>query len=103
MLMKFGAVVLYAPTFLFPSIVIAFIGGWIGNTYMKAQLSVKREMSNAKAPVLGMLNGAISGLSESIIRHIEISTLTSRHHSFFSFDSCIRRTKPVQKRDSQEN
>lgn len=29
---------------------------------MKAQLSVKREMSNAKAPVIGIFNGAMSGL-----------------------------------------
>jgi hypothetical protein len=32
--------------------------------YMKAQLSVKREQSNAKAPVIGVFSGAITGLSE---------------------------------------
>jgi hypothetical protein len=41
---------------------IAVLGGLLGQVYMKAQLSVKREMSNAKAPVVGILNGAISGL-----------------------------------------
>lgn len=41
---------------------IAVLGGFIGQLYMKAQLSVKREMSNAKAPLIGIFNGAMSGL-----------------------------------------
>ena len=65
MLVKFAAVVLYTPSFLVPSVFIAIAGGWLGNMYIKAQLSVKREMSNAKAPVLGIVGGAISGLSKS--------------------------------------
>lgn len=65
MIMKFGAVVLYTPLFLMPSILIAVGGGWLGTIYIKAQLSVKREMSNAKSPILGVLGGAISGLGES--------------------------------------
>ena len=31
---------------------------------MKSQLSVKREMSNAKAPVVAVLNSAIVGLGK---------------------------------------
>ncbi|KAI0703637.1 hypothetical protein BC835DRAFT_1262769 [Cytidiella melzeri] len=62
-LVKFAAVVLYTPAFLVPSIFIAVAGGWLGNIYLKAQLSTKREMSNAKSPVLGILSGAISGLT----------------------------------------
>jgi hypothetical protein len=42
----------------------SLLGGWIGRIYMKAQLSVKREMSNAKVPVLGHFGAAIAGLSE---------------------------------------
>ncbi|KAG6822224.1 hypothetical protein H0H92_014741, partial [Tricholoma furcatifolium] len=53
MLVKFGAVVLFTPAFLFPGFLIALLGGWTGQVYMTAQLPVKREMSNAKAPVLG--------------------------------------------------
>jgi hypothetical protein len=53
MLIKFSAVVLITPVFLFPGILVAFLGGLCGQIYIKAQLSVKREMSNAKAPVLG--------------------------------------------------
>lgn len=64
MIVKLFAVVYYTPRFFFPAVVIAIIGGWLGNVYIKAQLSVKREMSNAKAPVLGILGGAIAGLSK---------------------------------------
>ncbi|KZT67108.1 multidrug resistance-associated ABC transporter [Daedalea quercina L-15889] len=63
MLMKFGAVVLISPIFLVPGVVIAALGGWIGQIYMKAQLAVKRERSNAKAPVLGHFGAAFAGLT----------------------------------------
>ncbi|KAI0798592.1 hypothetical protein BC629DRAFT_232884 [Irpex lacteus] len=63
MTMRFSAVVLYTPAFIIPSLFIAIAGGWLGNIYIRAQLSVKREMSNAKAPVLGIVGGAISGLT----------------------------------------
>jgi hypothetical protein len=61
---KLGAVVTMTPVFLGPGLFIGMLGGWIGRIYMKAQLSVKREMSNAKAPVLGHFGAAIAGSSE---------------------------------------
>lgn len=64
MLMKLAGILLYIPMFIVPSIVFSILGGILGNTYLKAQMSVKREMSNAKAPVIGVLGGAISGLGE---------------------------------------
>ena len=64
MTLKMLAVVSFSPIFMIPSILVA-IGGYVcGNIYMKAQLSVKREMSKAKAPVLGHFGAAISGISE---------------------------------------
>ena len=63
MLAKFLAVVTFSPIFTIPGAVIAVIGGWCGQIYMKAQLSVKREMSNARAPVLGHFGAAIAGLT----------------------------------------
>ncbi|KAG2070718.1 hypothetical protein BDR04DRAFT_1053972 [Suillus decipiens] len=62
MIVKLGAVVAMTPVFLGPGLFIGLLGGWIGRIYMKAQLSVKREMSNAKAPVLGHFGAAIAGL-----------------------------------------
>ena len=53
MLVKFAAVVILTPIFLIPGVLVAVLGGICGQIYIRAQLSVKREMSNAKAPVLG--------------------------------------------------
>lgn len=53
MTIKCLAVVLFTPAFFLPAVMTAAIGGWIGQIYIAAQLNVKREMSNAKAPVLG--------------------------------------------------
>ncbi|KAJ3531222.1 hypothetical protein NM688_g7605 [Phlebia brevispora] len=59
---RLTAIIFYTPTFIAPALCIAVFGGWLGQMYMKSQLSVKREMSNAKAPVVGVFSGAISGL-----------------------------------------
>ena len=53
MLVKFTAVVILTPVFLLPGVLVAVVGGYCGQLYIQAQLSVKREMSNAKQPVLG--------------------------------------------------
>ncbi|KAF9560869.1 multidrug resistance-associated ABC transporter [Agrocybe pediades] len=59
---KLGAIVLFSPAFLLPGILVGMIGLAIGNLYLKAQLSVKREMSNSRSPLLGHFNAAIRGL-----------------------------------------
>ncbi|KAK0465231.1 uncharacterized protein EV420DRAFT_1637381 [Desarmillaria tabescens] len=63
MVVKFVAVVIVTPLFLFPSVIVALAGAWCGQMYIKAQLSVKREMSNAKSPVLSHFGAAIAGLT----------------------------------------
>ncbi|KAJ7096031.1 P-loop containing nucleoside triphosphate hydrolase protein [Mycena crocata] len=69
MLVKFGAVVLFTPPFLLPGVLVGCLGHWIMVTdkhqqmYMAAQLSVKREMSNAKAPVLAHFGAVMTGLT----------------------------------------
>ncbi|KAJ7063699.1 P-loop containing nucleoside triphosphate hydrolase protein [Mycena amicta] len=42
-----------APPFILPAAVLLVAGVWIGSVYTRAQISVKREMSNARAPILG--------------------------------------------------
>lgn len=37
-------------------------GGTLGNIYIKAQLSVKRELSKAKAPVVAHFGAAVEGI-----------------------------------------
>jgi hypothetical protein len=66
MVIKLGAVVIFTPIFVIPGFFVGLFGGWCGQIYMKAQLSVKREMSNAKAPVMGHFGAAIAGLSKPI-------------------------------------
>ncbi|PSS37122.1 hypothetical protein PHLCEN_2v995 [Hermanssonia centrifuga] len=61
-LLKFCAVIIMSPIFTLPGILMGVVGGWLGHLYMKAQLSVKRELSNAKSPVLGHIGAAIAGL-----------------------------------------
>ncbi|GJE86639.1 multidrug resistance-associated ABC transporter [Phanerochaete sordida] len=61
-LIKVGAIVLFTPVFLLPAVFIAGLGGFLGQVFIKAQLSVKREMSNAKAPVLGVFGSTLHGL-----------------------------------------
>ena len=62
MLIKFGAVIVFSPIFTLPGIAAFLIGGWAGQMYIKAQLSVKREMSNARSPVLSHFGAAIAGI-----------------------------------------
>ncbi|KAI0746563.1 P-loop containing nucleoside triphosphate hydrolase protein [Daedaleopsis nitida] len=63
LILKMVAVVAFTPIFIFPAILVALVGGIIGNIFMMSQLSVKREMSNAKAPVLGHFGAAVSGIT----------------------------------------
>lgn len=62
MLIKAIAVVYLTPVFIFPCMVIAVVGARLGQMYMRAQIAIKREMSNAKAPVLGHFGAAVAGL-----------------------------------------
>ncbi len=64
LLTKIFSIVIFSPIFIIPSILSGLIGGIVGNIYMKAQLCVKRELSVAKAPVVGHFGAAVSGISE---------------------------------------
>lgn len=63
-LIRLVAIVLFTPVFGIPGLLVSVAGGWVGQMYMKAQLSATREMSNAKAPVIGHLSAAFAGLGE---------------------------------------
>jgi hypothetical protein len=60
--LKIAFIVPFAPIFLLFGLIITAVGILIGNIYMKAQVSVKRELAVAKAPVIHVLGGAMSGL-----------------------------------------
>ncbi|KIK54607.1 hypothetical protein GYMLUDRAFT_48525 [Collybiopsis luxurians FD-317 M1] len=63
LLSRLGAVILFSPIFLLPGLVILVTGMGCASVYFKAQMSVKREMSIAKAPVLGHFGSTIAGLT----------------------------------------
>ncbi|KAF8310652.1 P-loop containing nucleoside triphosphate hydrolase protein, partial [Clavulina sp. PMI_390] len=56
-------IIWFAPAFLLPSITLATLGIILGQYYIHAQLPVKREMSNARAPVFTVFGTAINGLT----------------------------------------
>ncbi|KAI0656583.1 multidrug resistance-associated ABC transporter [Cubamyces menziesii] len=62
MLLRVLATALMAPIFIVFAFVVFLAGGAIGRIYVKAQMCVKRELSNTRAPVLGHFGSAISGL-----------------------------------------
>lgn len=68
MTLKVVFIVIISPIFLAPAIAVAALGGFLGNVYMKGQLSTKRELSNAKAPILGHFGDALSGISTYSLR-----------------------------------
>ncbi|KZP30958.1 P-loop containing nucleoside triphosphate hydrolase protein [Athelia psychrophila] len=59
---KLGLIVFFSPMFLLPCLAVVTIGVMCGNFYNRTVLSVKREMSNARAPVLAHFGAAITGL-----------------------------------------
>jgi len=67
MFAKFVAVVVFSPVFLLPGVAAFAIGALVGQIYIKAQLSVKREMSNARSPVLSHFGAAIAGIGACVL------------------------------------
>jgi len=51
MFVKLGGTVLFSTMFLFPGVLIGILGAYIGNIYLKAQMSVKREMRYVLPPL----------------------------------------------------
>ncbi|KAE9405641.1 hypothetical protein BT96DRAFT_955137 [Gymnopus androsaceus JB14] len=63
LLLKLAAIIILSPIFLIPGVAALGLGYTCGTIYLKAQMSVKREMSVAKAPVLGHFGATIAGLT----------------------------------------
>ncbi|KAF7377873.1 ATP-binding cassette transporter [Mycena sanguinolenta] len=62
LLTRLFAIVIFAPPFFAPGAFVGALGIWCGRVYMSSQLSVKRERSNARAPILAHIDAAIGGL-----------------------------------------
>ncbi|KAF9481115.1 multidrug resistance-associated ABC transporter [Pholiota conissans] len=59
---QIGVIIIFTPVFIAPGAVVAALGFYLGNLYLKAQLPVKRAMSNARSPLLGHFHAAIVGM-----------------------------------------
>ncbi|QRW27528.1 ABC transporter transmembrane region [Rhizoctonia solani] len=56
-------VIVFAPVFTLPGAAVFAIGLWLGQVYMTAQMSVKREMSNARSPLFSHFGAALQGIT----------------------------------------
>ncbi|KAF7964504.1 hypothetical protein HWV62_6773, partial [Athelia sp. TMB] len=61
-LTKLVIILILSPMFIPPSVVVMLIGVFVGQVYIRTVMSVKREMSNARSPVLAHFGAAIAGL-----------------------------------------
>ncbi|TCD69030.1 hypothetical protein EIP91_009093 [Steccherinum ochraceum] len=62
MIVKFLSVLLIARAALIPGVLVAAASAVIGQIYLRAQLSIRREMSNAQSPIISHFGAAITGL-----------------------------------------
>ncbi|KAF7304266.1 hypothetical protein HMN09_00827900 [Mycena chlorophos] len=62
LLTRLLAIVIFSPVFFGPGVLVGFLGAWCGRVFMAAQMGVKREMSNARAPLLAHIGATMSGL-----------------------------------------
>ncbi|KAK1232410.1 hypothetical protein PQX77_004440 [Marasmius sp. AFHP31] len=62
LVVKLLAIVVLTPAFFLPALILGILGVVCGQIHIKAQLSIKRERSNARAPVVGHVGSVIAGL-----------------------------------------
>ncbi|KAF8599840.1 hypothetical protein BDV93DRAFT_559981 [Ceratobasidium sp. AG-I] len=63
LILRFGAVIAFSLIFTAPGALVFIIGIWIGQIYIAAQLSVKREMSNARSPLFSYFGATPNGIT----------------------------------------
>ncbi|KAJ3727277.1 P-loop containing nucleoside triphosphate hydrolase protein [Lentinula guzmanii] len=63
LVLKLTAIVIFTPLFFVPGVLAVALGYICAQIYLKSQMSVRREMLVAKAPVLGHFGATISGLT----------------------------------------
>lgn len=69
MAVKLIAVFLYTPIFIIPTIALGAVAVFMSKIFGRAQLSVQRELSNSRAPVLGHFEASVAGLGGPIMLH----------------------------------
>ncbi|GJJ15115.1 hypothetical protein Clacol_009390 [Clathrus columnatus] len=59
---SFATVVIMVPRFAVPGVILGLLGFFCGQVYMKAQLPIKRQMSNYRSPIIAHMNAMLTGL-----------------------------------------
>ncbi|KZT28297.1 hypothetical protein NEOLEDRAFT_1145911 [Neolentinus lepideus HHB14362 ss-1] len=77
MLMKFVAISVLTPAFILPGVLAVIFGSRLSQMFLRAQLAIKREMSAARAPVLGHFTAAIEDIVS--IRAYRTQIMYRRH------------------------
>ncbi|KAJ7578700.1 P-loop containing nucleoside triphosphate hydrolase protein [Mycena floridula] len=62
MIIEICAIVAVTPQFIYVAVAVAILGYLWGQVYMAAGLAIKREMSNARSPILAHFGAAVAGL-----------------------------------------
>ena len=91
--MSLCAIIYVAPIFSVMGVISAALGGWWGQIYLRAQLPVKREMSNTRAPIIGHLSATLAGLGQSCHRPPWHSL--DAHLSTYSYDPGVWRARAL--------
>ncbi|CAE7138909.1 unnamed protein product [Rhizoctonia solani] len=63
MLSSFLVVIIFSPQFITPGVIILAGGFGMGHIYIRSQLSIKREMSNARSPLFSHFGVALAGIT----------------------------------------
>jgi hypothetical protein len=61
-IVNLGGILVITPIYGIPGAMICALGYWIGRVFLRAQTPVKRETSNAKAPILTVVGSVLCGL-----------------------------------------
>ena len=78
LVLRLCAVIILSPAFTVPGALLIVVGFWMSHIYMKADLSLKRELNIAKAPVMGHIGAAVAGLGKSSIIPFDRDTATDK-------------------------
>uniref|UniRef100_A0A8H7XP05 P-loop containing nucleoside triphosphate hydrolase protein n=1 Tax=Psilocybe cubensis TaxID=181762 RepID=A0A8H7XP05_PSICU len=77
MMVKLAGPALLTPSVVVPGVLIAALGIFTGRMYLKAQISLKRESSNARPPIVSHFGTVIAGLGRSPIITYDVGRLNS--------------------------
>ena len=64
--MFFSSILFAGVSALLPGAVVIFLGGFLGVVYLRCQLSIRRHLTVAKAPVVSQVGTTLAGLRASL-------------------------------------